>query len=117
MTRSTTPTGPGPDQTTTTPAISGVVTVMGAGKAAGPGVVGGVQAGTVTAAAQGASPGDTAAPSQGSGLAVPGQGHRKGAAATAGPSGMGEKPLGIGGAPIEPFGLPYKVIGPPDTER
>ncbi|UGB37104.1 hypothetical protein [Frateuria soli] len=117
MSRSTTPTGPGAGKTTSNPAISGSGTGMGAGNAAGPGVAGGVQAGTVNHATQGVSTGDTTDPSLGSGMAVPGQGNRMGDAATGGAPGMGEKPLGIGGAPIEPHELPYKVIAPPNTVR
>lgn len=117
MTRSTTPTGPGAGGTTRNPAISGSGTGMGAGNAAGPGAAGGVQAGTINHAAQGANSGDAAHPGLGSGMAVPGQGNRMGDAATAGAPGMGEKPLGIGGAPIEPYELPYKVVAPPDKGR
>jgi len=117
MPRSTTPAGPGPAKTTGNPAISGVGTGMGAGNATGPGVVGGVQAGTVNDAAQGASTGDAADPSLGSGMAVSEQGNRMGDAATAGAPGMGDKPLGIGGAPIESHELPYKVVIPPSERR
>jgi len=49
MTRSTTPSDPGPGTTTSNPAISGVGSGMGAGNAAG--AAGGVQAGTVNDAA------------------------------------------------------------------
>ncbi|HET6807047.1 MAG TPA: hypothetical protein VFH59_16550 [Frateuria sp.] len=118
MSRSTTtPTGPGPGTTTGNPAISGTGSGMGTGDVAGPGAVGGVQAGTVNAAAQGAPGGDAADPSLGSAMALPEQGNRMGDAATAGAPGMAEKPMGVGGAPIEPFELPYKVITPPNPGR
>jgi hypothetical protein len=108
MSRSTPPSGPGQGKTTSNPAISGAGTGMGAGNASGPDVVGGVQAGTVNDAAQGGSTGDAADPSLGSGMVVPERGNRMGDAATAGAPGMDEKPLGIGGAPIEPDDPSYK---------
>ena len=115
MPRSTTSTGP--DTTTGNPAISGVGTGMGAGNAASPGGVGGVQAGTVNEAAQGASTGDAPDPSLGSGMSTPQEGNRMGDAATAGTPGMGNEPPGTGAAPIEPFGLPYTVTTPPNQGR
>ena len=117
MSRSTVPTGPGQGKTTSNPAISGVGTGMGAGNAPGADVVGGVQAGTINDAAQGAESGDAANPSLGGGKVVPGQGNRMGDAATAGAPGMREKSLGIGAVPIEPFELPYTVIIPPNARR
>lgn len=102
-----------PAQTTRNPAISGTGSGMGAGSAAGPG--GGVQAGTVNDAAQGA--GRAADPSLGSGMALPESGNRMGDAATAGVPGMADRPLGIGAAPIEPFELPYKLVIPPRAGR
>jgi hypothetical protein len=115
MSRSTTPADPG--TTTSNPAISGIGTGMGAGNATGPDVIGGVQAGTVNDAAQGASTGDAADPSLGSGMVVPGQGNRMGDAATGGAPGMETARQGIGAAPLEPSGLPYKVITPPGEGR
>jgi hypothetical protein len=115
MSRSTTPTSPG--QTTGNPAISGTGSGMGAGDAASPGMVGGVQAGTVNAAAQGAGTGDAADPSLGSGMVVPEQGNRMGDAATGGAPGMENAPPNTGAAPLEPFELPYRVTTPPNRGR
>jgi hypothetical protein len=83
---------------------------MGAGGAAGPDVVGGVQAGSVNEAAQGSRSGSAGDPSLGSGAAVPEPGNRMGDAATAGAPDVATG----AGAPIEPFELPYKVISPPN---
>lgn len=113
MPNSSTPTG---SATTGNPAISGTGSGMGAGNAAGPGVVDGVQAGTVNDAAQGARQGSARDPSLGSGMVVPEQGNRMGAAATGGAPGMADPALGIGAAPIEPFEMPYKVIEPPTNQ-
>jgi hypothetical protein len=80
---------------------------MGAGGAAGPGPVGGVQSGTINDAAQGARTGAAPDPSLGSGRAGPGRGNRMGDAAT-------------GGAAVaspEPFELPYRVIAAPPQRR
>lgn len=117
MTRSTTPTGPGPGKTTGNPATSGAGSGMGTGNAASPGMVGGVQAGTVNAAAQGTGTGAAADPSLGSGMAIPEQGNRMGDAATGGAPGMQSAPPGTGAAPLEPFELPYRVTTPPNQGR
>jgi hypothetical protein len=111
MPSSSTPAGPG--GTTSNPAISG----SGSGMGAGAGVVDGVQAGTVNDAAQGARAGSGADPSLGSGALVPERGNRMGDAATGGAPGMGSAPLGIGAAPQEPPGFPYKVIPPSSQGR
>jgi hypothetical protein len=116
MPTSSTPAGPGP-ATTGNPAISGSGTGMGAGQAAGPDAVGGVQAGAVNDAAQGSRAGNAGDPSLGSGMVVPESGNRMGDAATAGAAGMEAMPLGVGAAPVEPFELPYKIITPPNEGR
>lgn len=111
------PVGPGPGTTMNHPAISGTGTGMGAGNAAGPGAIGGVQAGTINDAAQGAQSGAAGDPSLGSGMAVPERGNRMGDAATGGAQGIKDAPLSIGAAPIEPLGLPYKIVYPAGPGR
>jgi hypothetical protein len=90
---------------------------MGAGGAASTGGAGGVQAGTVNAAAQGTAGGDADDPSLGSGMAVPGQGNRMGDAATGGAAGVESDVPGTVTASAEPFELPYRVTTPPSPER
>jgi hypothetical protein len=116
MPTSSPPAGPGP-ATTGNPAVSGSGTGMGAGHAAGPDAVGGVQAGAVNDAAQGSPAGNAGDPSLGSGMVVPEPGNRTGDAATAGAPGMEARPLGVGAAPVEPFELPYTLVTPPNQGR
>ncbi|NUO72968.1 MAG: hypothetical protein HOQ10_09670 [Frateuria sp.] len=109
MSKSPTPAGSGP-RATGNPAVSGSGTGMGADGAAGPDVVGGVQAGMVNDAAQGSRASRAGDPSLGSGMVVPEPGNRMGDAAAGGAR------AGVA-APVEPFELPYKVVTPPHPGR